>query len=165
MPPASAQRGIAYIGLLLLVAMIGVIAGSAADVWVHTRQRAREAELLWVGNEFREAFVSYYINTPGPNKTYPARLEDLLLDPRFPGVRRHLRRLYADPLSGKTDWDLIMAPQGGIAGVKSKSKQVPIKQANFRPRDEHFEGKSSLSEWEFSAIPPAAPAAPAAPAK
>lgn len=159
------QQGIAYIGLLLAVAMIGLMAGAAADVWVHTRQRQREAELLWIGNEYREAVKSYFEAAPGANKTYPQRFEDLLLDPRFPGVRRHLRRLYADPMTGKADWEIVPAPNGGIAGVKSRSRATPIKQANFRPRDAAFEGKGSYAEWEFSALPATPAAAPAAAAK
>lgn len=147
------QKGIAYIGLLLIIAVIGIVAGTAADVYQQTRQRSRETELLWIGNQFRQAIFSYQAASPGGNATYPQRLEDLLIDPRFPGTRRHLRRIYADPMTGKRDWEVIIAPQGGIAGVKSRSSLQPLKQAGFRPQDEQFAGKKSYSEWEFTTLP------------
>lgn len=149
----NAQRGLAYIGVLLIVAVVGITAGAAADVWVTTRQRQKEAELLWVGAKFREAILSYHGNTPGDIKTYPQQLEDLLQDKRFPGTRRHLRRIYLDPMTGKADWELLMAPEGGIAGVSSRSTGTPFKQKGFRSRDMIFEGKTSYSEWQFTALP------------
>ena len=149
------QQGIAYIGLLLLMTLIAIVAGTAADVYQQSRQRAREVELLWIGEQFRSAIRSYHDASPGSAKAYPQRLEDLLMDPRFPGVRRHLRRLYNDPMTGKPDWEPILAPQGGIAGVRSRSSETPLKQADFRPRDAQFEGKARYSEWEFSVLPAA----------
>ena len=163
------QSGVAYIGLLLVVALIGIVAGTAADVYQQARQRSREKELLWIGNQYRQAFASYQAASQG-SESYPQKLDELLLDPRFPGIRRHLRRLYPDPMTGKPDWELIMAPQGGIAGVKSRSTLSPLKQAGFRPRDAQFEEKTSYSEWEFTTIqsvkagtaPKGAPGAPSA---
>jgi len=152
------QAGIGYIGLLLAIALVAIFAGAAADVYVQTRQRSREAELLWIGEQFRQAIRNYYEATPGEAKTYPQNLEHLLLDPRMPGVQRHLRRLYADPMTGKADWETIMAPQGGIAGVRSRSTGTPLKQSEFRPQDAHFEGKTRYAEWEFTLLPPTPPA-------
>lgn len=159
MSKGGLQAGIAYVGLLLLVALIGIVAGTAADVYQQSLQRAREANLLWVGDEFRSAIASFYEAGPGSAKTYPQRLEDLLLDPRFPGTRRHLRRIYADPMTGKPDWEPILAPDGGIAGVKSRSTAKPLKQTGFRPRDEQLEEKAHYSEWEFSSLPAVPPGA------
>lgn len=147
------QAGVAYIGLLLMIAIIGIVAGTAADVYQQTRQRSRETELMWIGNQYRKAIASYVAASPGGVQTYPKQLDELLLDPRFPGARRHLRRIYPDPMTGKADWELIIAPQGGIAGVKSRSTLTPLKQAGFRPQDAHFEGRASYSEWEFTTIP------------
>jgi len=154
------QRGLAYIGLLLLIAVIGITAGAAADVWVTTRQRQKEVELLWVGNQIRSAILSYSGSSPGGVPSYPMRLEDLLRDNRSAGIRRHLRRIYPDPMTGKTDWVLMPAPQGGIAGVHSSSTERPLKQTGFRPRDMIFENKSSYTEWQFSALPPMPTAPP-----
>lgn len=165
---ASRQSGIAYIGLLLIVAIIGIMLGAATDVWSTTRQRQREAELLWVGNQYRDAILAYQGSSPGQIRAYPMRLEELLQDNRSLTVRRYLRRLYPDPMTGKVDWELLKAPEGGIVGIRSRSSGTPLKQTGFRPRDMLFEGKSSYGEWVFSAAPPApppggAPGAPGAP--
>jgi hypothetical protein len=32
-------------------------------------------------------------------------------------MRRHLRRVYLNPLSGQADWEMVMAPDGGVKGV------------------------------------------------
>ena len=63
-------------------------------------QREREQELLFVGSQFRNAFMSYYGATPA-GRALPAFLEDLVEDNRFPVPRRHLRRVYADPMTSK----------------------------------------------------------------
>lgn len=154
------QKGIAYIGLLLMIVIIGIVAGTAADVYQQARQRSRETELLWIGNQYRQAITSYLTSAQGSNQGYPQRLEDLLLDPRFPGIRRHLRKLYPDPMTGKPDWELIMAPQGGIAGIKSRSTLTPLKQAGFRPQDALLENKATYAEWEFTTIQTAKPGSP-----
>jgi len=147
------QRGVGYVGLLLLVALLAIFAGAAADVYLQARQRSRENELLWIGEQFRRAIRSYHDAGPGGSKVYPQRLEDLLRDPRFPGVRRHLRRIYPDPMTGRPDWEPILAPQGGIVGVRSRSLERPLKQDGFRPRDAGFEGATRYSDWEFSVLP------------
>ncbi len=155
------QAGIALIGLLLAIALVGIVAGAAADVYQQSRQRARESDLLWIGEQFRAAIVSYRDASPGPVKAYPPSLDHLLADPRFAGARRHLRRIYPDPMTGKADWELIPAPQGGIAGVRSRSTALALKSDGFRPRDAHLQGKTRYSEWDFSALPPLIAAGPA----
>lgn len=62
----------------------------------------------------------------------------MLLDKRYPTPRRHLRRLFVDPITGKTDWGLVNAPEGGIMGVYSLSEREPMKRANFEPEDGDF---------------------------
>ncbi|HRE15854.1 MAG TPA: hypothetical protein PLW86_02145, partial [Rhodocyclaceae bacterium] len=108
----------------------------------------------------RTSILSYSSNAPGGLPSYPMRLEDLLQDNRSAGLRRHLRKIYIDPMTGKADWVLMPAPQGGIAGVHSRSTDTPLKQTGFRPRDMIFENKSSYSEWQFSALPPVPTAPP-----
>src|SRR5262249_18397110 len=101
-------------------------------------------------------------------KRYPAALEDLLADKRFPGTERHLRRIYADPFTGKADWVLMQAPGGGIMGVHSKSTAAPVRNGPLVSNDRPFQGAKTYQEWQFfydahpaSSPPGAAPAAPA----
>lgn len=51
-----------------------------------------------------------------------------------------LRKIYRDPMTGKSDWGLVMAPQGGIMGVHSLSTARAIKHENFRGSDQKLIG-------------------------
>lgn len=153
-------RGFTYLGLLIAVAVVGVGLAGAAEVWSTVAKRGKEAELLFVGDQFRQAIGRYFEGSPGA-KVYPLRLEDLLEDKRLPVVRRHLRRLYPDPMTGKADWGLVM--QGDrIIGVHSRSPATPLKRANFKPDYASFEERGEYSEWRFVYVPGGRPAAVAA---
>ena len=150
-PPAGrCAAGFVYIGLLILVAMTGVALTVASQFWQTVQRRDREDELLWTGNEMRRAIELYYRHTPaGMSERYPRRLEDLLKDPRYPGVRRYLRKIYRDPITGSADWGLLKAG-GMIVGVHSLSQREPLKKYEFRVADQAFEGKLKYSEWVFT---------------
>ena len=144
------QEGFSYIGILLAVALIGTQLAVAGVVWSFAQARQKERELLFVGGQFRTAISQYYLNPKGPQKEYPRRLDDLIKDPRYPGTVRHLRKIYADPITGKQQWGLITLPNnGGIVGVYSLSDKAPIKTGNFRPADKIFENKQRYSDWKF----------------
>jgi hypothetical protein len=65
-----------------------------------------------------------------------------------------LRRLYFDPITSSQDWNLILAPQGGIMGVSSTSLSKPIKRRNFDLPDSDFEDAETYAEWRFVYAPP-----------
>ncbi|HVR50605.1 MAG TPA: type II secretion system protein [Pseudorhodoferax sp.] len=144
------QRGFSYVGLLLSVALLGAGLAAAGSVWRVQLQREREADLLYAGAQIRQAIRQYYEGVPlGQPHRFPQRLEDLLLDRRWPTVRRHLRRLYLDPMTGSTDWALLRAPDGGILGVHSRSGAAPLKRQGFGRLDTDFEDAAALSDWRF----------------
>lgn len=146
----GAQLGFTYIGLLIAVFVMGLLLAAAGRVWSLTERRERELQLLWEGHAIRKAISSYYAN----GHQFPAKLEELLQDERFPIPKHHLRRLYADPLTGKTDWILIMSPGGeGIMGVASSSKATPIKRAGFDPVDDAFKDADCYCLWQFVYYP------------
>lgn len=151
--PISSPRyasGITYIGVLVLVAIMGILAAATADLWHTERKREAEAELLFVGNQYRQAIGRYYDQSPnGRVKTFPRSLQDLLQDPRTPGTKRYLRKLFPDPITGSEDWGLVKGPAGEIMGVFSLSEEMPIKMANFRRADASLEDKQKYSEWVF----------------
>ena len=144
------QRGFSYVGLLIVVALLSLSAAASVSVGAVAQRRDAEEELLFVGEQFRLALQSYYLATPNGQRRYPLQLQDLLQDPRFPATRRHLRQLYADPITGRRDWVLVMAPESGIMGVHSSSHAQPIKKALFPPQYASFEGKTEYSQWVFS---------------
>jgi type II secretory pathway pseudopilin PulG len=149
---AHRQAGFTYIGVLLMVAITGIALAATATVWHFEVQRERERELLVIGNEFRLALDRYSAATlPGAGRRFPTRLEDLLLDERSAAKRRHLRRIYRDPMTGKTEWGVIRTADGQIIGVNSLSEEPTIKKANFGVRDLGFTGKASYNQWVFMA--------------
>jgi len=156
--------GFTYLTALFLVAILAGGLALTGQVWEQSAQREREAELLFIGNQYRRAIALYYDSTPGAAKRYPPALEDLIKDPRQPATQRYLRRLYPDPMGGK-EWGIVKGSDGGVAGVYSLSEEKPIKASGFRVRDAAFEGAQTYSDWKFMHTPPAAPAGtkPAAP--
>lgn len=151
------QRGFTYLAILLAVGLIGLGLTAGAEVWSMTGQRAREKELLFVGHQIRNAIRSYAQATPGPVPRYPITLEDLLQDNRYPGVKRHLRRLYRDPMTGNAQWGILPAPGGGVLGVYSLSGERPVKTSSFDDEDRTFEGATTYADWQFVYIPPSVP--------
>ena len=157
---SDAQRGAIYLFLLFLVATTSVAGAVAFKSWTTEMQREREAELLAIGNAFRAAVASYYEASPAAAKSYPPSLDALLRDPRFPNVRRHLRQIYPDPMTGRADWVPIAAPAGGLAGVASRSEEVPLKRAGFDDANRAFAdlGRDPARppryrDWEFVFVP------------
>jgi type II secretory pathway pseudopilin PulG len=151
----AAQRGFTYITVLFVVAMMASGLALIGEVWHTVNAREKEAELLHTGNEYRKAIERYYLS--GPARQYPKNLSDLIQDPRQPGIVRHLRRLYPDPITGKDEWGLVKSADGGFAGVHSLSEDAPLKTSGFAVRDASFEGKAKYSEWQFVFAPAAAP--------
>lgn len=160
MAPSCRQRGFTYLLVLFFIASAAAGLAAVGELWATSRQQERERELLFAGNAMRQAIGAYYLATPGPFKRYPASLELLLKDPRSPDTRRYLRQLYPDPMTGSTEWALIMAPQGGIMGVASASEAAPLKRAGFRDPNQAFEEqairlkeKLRYRDWEFIYAP------------
>lgn len=146
------QRGFTYVALLIVVAVMGTALAATGEVWFTAQRREKERELLFVGGEFRRAIARYAEQDPGGAGRYPRRLEELLQDPRVPGVRRHLRRLYADPITGQAEWGLLKGDSGEIYGVYSLSAERPLKTANFDRDDGRFEGRKTYSDWVFTPL-------------
>ena len=151
--PAYLQRGFTYIGMLLIVVVMGMGLAAFGQLYSQAAQREKERELLFIGNQFRDAIAGYYNKSPG-NKVYPKTLNELLEDKRLPVPQHHLRKLFRDPMTGSTDWGLVEVPGGsGFMGVYSRSEQTPIKSANFSPKDQAFEGAEHYTNWMFAYSP------------
>lgn len=156
-----AQRGFTYLTALFMIALIGAGLALLGEMWATAAQREKEAELLYVGHQYRRA-IEQYVRSGGG--LYPRNLQDLIKDPRSISPRRHLRKLYPDPITGSTEWKIVKAPDGGIMGVHSPSEEVPLKVSRFKPRDRDFEGAKKYSDWKFVYAPQQAkPGAPLAP--
>ena len=140
------QQGFTYLTVLFMVALLSIGLALIGEMWHTSTKRAKEAELLFIGNQYRKAIERYYLS--GPQRQYPRSLEHLIKDPRMPNTQRYLRKLYPDPMTGR-EFALVKAPDGGILGVQSVSEEGPFKTANFKLRDRSFDGAQRYSEWKF----------------
>lgn len=172
------QAGFTYLGLIIFVTIIGLVGAATLKIGALLQRAAAEEELLEIGAAFSAALDSYAAATPQGASPYPPSLKELLKDPRVPGVRRHLRKIFVDPMTGKAEWGVVYLGDGttGVVAVHSLSTAKPLKVANFDSRFAGLDNADTISAWRFKARDPAlgqapgqpqprpvAPAAPAAP--
>jgi type II secretory pathway pseudopilin PulG len=154
--------GFSYVFVLAMVAALSLGLSAVGAVWQTEVRRERERELLFVGQQYREALNRYAKESPAGTPRHPEKLEDLLLDRRSAAIRRHLRRPFVDPMTGKADWGLIRQ-NGRIVGVFSKASGTPLMAKGFPTELTGFDKAASYSEWRFVAdnvrLAPAASAA------
>jgi type II secretory pathway pseudopilin PulG len=112
------ENGFVYLWALFAVVLAGIVMAGTGQVWQAKSQREKEAELLYIGEEFRKAIMSYY-NTG--TKQYPESLEDLLQDKRTPAIKRHLRKIYTDPVMNTTEWGIVEEPPPGSTAAANKT--------------------------------------------
>lgn len=145
-------KGFTYLALLAAIIILGISMGAAGKYWQNVVQREKEEELLFRGDQYRQAIERYYSAVPG-RVQYPASLDDLLKDGRTPTGRRHLRQKYKDPITGEDFVEIRDQVSRRILGVRSSSDKTPLKQANFPEtyQNQNFTGKSKYSEWQFIA--------------
>lgn len=142
----AGQGGFTYIGLLFAVAVLGITLATVGVVWSMEIRRDKEAELLWVGQQYRQAIMRYR----AAGGVFPQDLSDLLTDTRAQVPRHFLRKLYVDPMTGHADWELLTVPGGsGIIGIASSSHDKPIKVDNFSPADDSFKDAECYCDWKF----------------
>ncbi|XLZ72491.1 type II secretion system protein [Massilia sp. SR12] len=145
------QGGFTYASVIILVMVIGLVGAASLRLGTTLQRALAEQALLDIGIEYSNALASYAAATPDGQPNYPNSFQELLKDPRSTRLKRHLRRVYVDPMTGKAEWGIVKANEnGGILAIYSLSKATPIKISNFPPRFAAFDGKSSLGEWKFS---------------
>jgi type II secretory pathway pseudopilin PulG len=149
-PPCRTSAGFSYIALLIALVLISVASTAPVQLGALVERRAAEEELLAIGNEFRNAFISFGNASPVGQNRQPRNLEDLIKDPRYPNTVRHLRKIFVDPITGKAEWGLVPAIDGrGIIGVHSLSMNKPIKIANFEIIYQSFSLAATYRDWRF----------------
>jgi type II secretory pathway pseudopilin PulG len=147
-----AQKGFTYLGLLIFIAILGLISGATLHLGAMMQRREAEQDLLERGLIMSRALESYARNAGGSRSTAPASIDELLHDPRFPkSTVRHLRRIEIDPITGRPEWGLVRGPDGkSIIAIHSLSEEHPLKIGDFPKPFEDFEGKGSYREWVFT---------------
>ena len=118
------QHGFSLIELLVVVTIIGILAGVAVVHVKYAQRKAREAALKDNLFKMRSAIDNFYAD----KMRYPNDLQEL--------VPNYLRKVPKDPVSDQEDWDIIMddptneetaetdpeaMTQPGVIDVKSKA--------------------------------------------
>ena len=143
----KSAAGFTYIGLLVLVALIGFLLAVAGQVAGAAAQREREKQLLFAGHAYRNA-IARFVRI---NRRFPLALAELVQSENTGPLPAHyLRHVYPDPMTGAADWTLIPALGGGIMGVASTSTRAPIKHSGFDDADSGFKDAGSYAEWIFT---------------
>ncbi|MEM5314568.1 type II secretion system protein [Paraburkholderia sp. JHI869] len=148
-PRAARQGGLVLLALLIALMLMSIALAGALDVWSLQRRREQEKQLLFAGNQYRLAILRYY----RVGRAYPASVDDLLNDTRFPRPLHHLRFVYPDPVTGKADW-VPMLQGDRFYGVFSRSEEATIKRAGFPRQYEDFEGAQTYDGWKFLYLAP-----------
>ena len=88
------QMGFTYIAVLLAVALVALGLSSVARVWSQVAERQRQADWAWMERQYAKAIDSYLRSSPGSVAEFPKSVDELLLDSRHLGTKRHLRKAY-----------------------------------------------------------------------
>ncbi|MCU0868416.1 MAG: hypothetical protein MUF30_02280 [Burkholderiales bacterium] len=152
---ARGERGFT-LSLVLMVAFVAaVLAAAAAKLWSAQTRADRERELVWVGRQYQRGVASFAGAVPPDGVSRgPQRLDELVDDRRFTPPRRHLRRLYRDPFTGRADWIEIRGADGAIVGVRSRATATPRPADGLWPDTRVFGPAKSVGDWAFVARAP-----------
>lgn len=148
------EQGFTYVIVMFLVAVVSIMSVRALENTRTTLRREKEAELLLVGQAYRNAIRSYYENSPGTAKVLPKKgevaepLDLLVLDNRTTRPQRHLRKRFRDPITGSKDWGLVYEGDY-LVGVYSLSAQEPVKKDGFPIELAAFKDAKTYTAWRF----------------
>lgn len=152
----SAQSGFTYLFVLMSIGLIGMGLAAAGTLWKTEAQRERETELLFIGDQYRQAIRSFYERPGQQPPRLPQSVDELLEDRRGVTLERHLRRAWRDPFTGKSFALIESADSKGITGVHSESPRRPFKMAGFSEQDAAFADAKTIADWHFVFVPAAA---------
>lgn len=148
---SRAQAGFGVVWLLAVVAIAGVGLATVGPLWSTDAQRDRELDLVRIGEQYAQAIASYYYASPITRREYPRNLAALVEDTRGGGIRRHLRKLYSDPVSGGRPWNLVQQSDGSIIGVYSSSSDRPLRRDGFAFGSLQLPAADRYEDWKFIA--------------
>ena len=90
------QRGFTLIELIIVVTIIGILAGIALVQVRNVQRKAREAALKANLHDLRKALDNFYAD----KQRFPGSLDEL--------VPNYMRKIPPDPITEQTDWEEVM---------------------------------------------------------
>jgi type II secretory pathway pseudopilin PulG len=97
------EQGFMLLGLIVAIAIILIVLGTAASQVAFSLRREREVESARRADQYVRAIRKFYLK----NQRYPGAIEQL----ENMNMIRYLRQRYVDPLTGKADYRLILVGQ------------------------------------------------------
>ena len=95
---SAGQRGFTLIELIVVVTIIGILAGIAVANVKHAQTKAREAALRDDLRTMRSAIDNFYAD----KQRYPQSLSELK-------EQHYIRGIPKDPMTDRTDWEEVQA--------------------------------------------------------
>lgn len=123
---ATRDDGYTLVGLMIAVALVNIALAAAVTSWVTLDRRAREAELIWRGQQIGRAIACFEAASPSEPL---AKLEQLV-------EADCLRRLYGDPMVTDGSWRVLTQQDVADGTVAALMGQAPDEQ----PPDEQPPG-------------------------
>lgn len=156
---AERERGFTLAAVVVAMAVMAIMLGVAAQTVTFQRQREREEELIFRGNQAVEAIRLFRAR----NGRFPLTLQELA-----EAKPRVLRKIWTDPMTGKPDWVPIFLGEEGTASVgigigiaiptprpgaeRTSEARGPIVGVRSRSCQESikvYEGRTRYCDWRF----------------
>jgi type II secretory pathway pseudopilin PulG len=107
----KSDAGYAMAGLLVAIAVMGIVASMIMPAWRTWAKREKEAELIFRGEQYMRAIELYQRQFAG---AYPTDIE-MLIDQRF------LRKAYTDPMTDDGEFEILGL--GSVSAAPGQAQQ------------------------------------------
>jgi type II secretory pathway pseudopilin PulG len=152
-PQGGGERGAVLLVLMVGVAVMMILMGTAVQTWGTISQREREAEFIFRGQQYARAIQRFQKD----NSALPTTMQQLY-EPGPKGNSRYVRKKWKDPLTG-ADWVLLWLAPDGATLFRSDGR--PSTSGTFRTAPGAPAGSNQATALNLNAqaltIPPGSP--------
>lgn len=143
-PRSKSQSGFSLIELIVVVTIIGILAGIAMINITTAQRKAREGALRENLHQMRKAIDNFYAD----KQRYPSNLEEL--------APNYIRRIPPDPITGEKDWEEVMDDplalgSGGTEAIPAETDPQAMTQPGVSDVKSRAEG-STLDNVPYSEL-------------